>query len=126
MSLSTYLAIKLLRAVLNSEPFEVKGSPFVSLHTGDPGKKGDNEVMGGRYKRQPAVFTLVEIETLANAENIEFIAMPSETFTHVGLWDAIIRGNFLWGGELVIPKTTNHGDTFRIMTGDLDIVMDQQ
>lgn len=124
MSISNYLENKLLDAVFNSTAFSVTGNPYVSLHTADPGETGTSEVVGGSYARQQADFTVAATGALENAAIIDFASMPAVTVVGVGIWDAPSGGNFLWGGLLTVNKTTNSGDTFRIIAGALDITLD--
>jgi hypothetical protein len=123
MSISNYAENELLDAVFNNGSFAV-ATPYVSLHTGDPGETGANEVAGGSYARQLGSFGAAASGAVSNDADIDFTLMPSATVTHVGVWDASTVGNFLWGGALAASKVVNSGDTFRIATGDLDITLD--
>lgn len=123
MSISNYLEVELLDAVFNAGAFSVT-TPYISLHTADPGETGASEVTGGSYARQSASFGAAADGAVANDVAIEFTLMPAETITHVGVWDADTAGNFLWGGALAASKTTNAGDTFQIAIGDLDVTLD--
>lgn len=124
MSISDYLENELLDAVFNSGAFSVTGDPYVSLHDGDPGETGANEITGGSYARQQAAFGAAASGAVANSADIEFTDMPALTVTHVGVWDAATVGNFLWGGALTASKVVNGGDMFRIAAGDLDVTLD--
>jgi hypothetical protein len=123
MSISNYLEVKILDKVFNNTDFTVT-TPYVSLHTADPGETGASEATGGSYARQSASFGAAASGAIANDAAISFTAMPAATITHVGVWDASTAGNFLWGGALAASKTTNSGDTFTIPTGDLDVTLD--
>lgn len=123
MSISNYLELEILDKVFRNSDFSVTGT-YVSLHTGDPGETGASEAAGGSYARQGSTFDVASAGATANSGNIQFTGMPAATITHVGLWDALTVGNFLWGGALTASKTTNSGDTFQISTGDLDIALD--
>lgn len=123
MSISNYLEVELLDAVFNAGAFSV-ATPYVSLHTGDPGETGASEASGGSYVRQSGSFSAAASGATANDAAIEFSSMPAATLTHVGVWDAETAGNFLWGGALTASKTTNAGDTFQIAIGDLDVTLD--
>lgn len=123
MSISDYLELKLLDAVFNATAFGLGGNPWISLHDGDPGENGANEISGGSYVRQQAAFDPAASGAVTNSAIIDFAGMPAKTITYVGVWDddGTPAGNFLWGGALTAPKTTNAGDTFRIAAGDLDV-----
>jgi len=120
MSLSTYLANKLLNKILRNEELVI-GVVFVSLHSGDPEKTGSNEISGRRYMRQIATFNEASEERAENDTILEFPEIPAAILTHVGLWDRPIDGNFLWGGPLFSNRITNSGDTFRIPVGNLGV-----
>ncbi len=92
MGMSETLRNELLDALGNASAYSV-ATPYVSLHTGDPGTNGASEVSGGSYARQSASF------------------------------GALNAGNFLWGGALTAPKTTTAGDTLQIAIGDLDVTL---
>jgi hypothetical protein len=95
----------------------------VSLHTGDPGDNGSNEVTGGSYSRQQQSATEwngASSGTITTNTNIDFTDMPNVTVSHVGIWDSATGGTFLWGGPLDENKNLDSGDTLRIEAGDLD------
>ena len=60
--------------------------PFVSLHTADPADTGANEVVGGSYIRQQAVFSNAASGTTDNDSNIDFPNMPACTVVGWGIW----------------------------------------
>ena len=120
MAMSAYLKNELLDAVINAGSFAVT-TVYVSLHTADPSTSGANEVTGGSYARQTASFGAASGGAGSNDAQVEFTLMPSCTITHVGLWDAVTAGNWLWGGALAASKVVNSGDTVRFATGDLDV-----
>jgi hypothetical protein len=124
MSISDYLELKILDKVFNATDFTVT-TPYVSLHTADPGEDGSNEVTGGSYARQSGSFGAPSAGAIANDAQIQFTSMPACTVSHVGIWDAVSGGNFLWGGAVTGgSKTVNSGDTFQINVGDLDVTVD--
>ncbi len=100
MGTSTYLGNAIVNAIVNATSFSLAGNPYVSLHTGDPGITGANEVSGGSYARQQTGFNAAASKAGANTASITFSSMPTATVTYVGLWDASTSGNFLGGGEL--------------------------
>ena len=101
-------------------------SAFVSLHTGDPGDTGANEVTGGAYARQgPIVFTNVGSNPTV-ASNSALLSFPVATaawgvITHFGQWDAVTVGNFRGGAALTTSAPVNNGDTARFLPGSLTI-----
>ena len=125
MSISNYLEDKVLDKVFRNIDFSVTGV-YTSLHAGDPGETGANEISAtGAYVRQGVVFGAASGGAISNNGAITYTAMmPSGTITAVGLWDAVASGNHLWNGNLSASKNVNQGDTFQIANGDLDISLD--
>lgn len=102
MSISNYAENKLLDHILGKTSFTMP-SVYVSLHTGDPGETGANEVAGGSYARQAvagAGWNAAASGLADNVNAINFTNMPACTVVGVGLWDASTSGNFLMGGWL--------------------------
>jgi hypothetical protein len=123
MSISNYLENKILDKVFRNTDFTVT-TPYVSLHTADPGETGASEATGGSYARQSGSFDAASSGATANSGAINFTGMPAATITHVGIWDASTSGNFLWGGAATASKTYGSGDTAQVAIGDLDITLD--
>lgn len=120
MAISTASRNAILNAVFNNTSYAV-ATPYVSLHTADPGITGASEVTGGSYVRQLGSFGAAASGAIANDAGVSFTLMPAVTVTHAGIWDAESAGNFIWGGALTASKVVNSGDTFTIPTGDLDV-----
>ena len=124
MAKSNYIENKVLDAILRHTTTGggfPTANPYVSLHTADPGETGASEVSGGSYARQQAAFDAAVSGASTNSSNIDFAAMPVATVTHIGIWDALSGGNFLYHGALASSKTTTSGQTARIAAGELDI-----
>lgn len=82
---------------------------YMSLHTADPGTSGANEVSGGAYARQTAVFSVADAGQSSNSQQVVWIDLPACTITHCGVW----RGTtFLFGAALTQPRTALAGDGF--------------
>ena len=100
----------------------------LALFKSDPTDTGDvtNEVSGGAYVRQNAVFTAASGGSTSNDADVTFPQATADwgTITHIGIMDLTAGGNMLWHGALTTPKTVNSGDTLKIPTGDLDISLD--
>lgn len=101
---------------------------YVSLHAGNPGATGANEVTGGSYarvQRNPGDANWTDDAAAGTTKNVADITFPSPSagwgsITHAGLWDASAAGNFLGRAPLVTPKTVNGGDAaFKFLAGDL-------
>jgi len=97
-------------------------TPYVSLHTADPGLTGASEVTGGSYARQTVALSSASSGATANTAAVTFTDMPSATITHVGLWDSLSGGNFLYGDVLTNgSQIVNSGGSFEFPIGDLDL-----
>lgn len=126
---SDFLENELLDHVFNAD-YTAPANVFISLHTADPGETGANEVSGGPgpYARQSRTrntdWNNAASGLVDNNSAIQFPGMPAVTVTHVGIFDALTAGNFLYGGALTASKIVNSGDTFELPTGDLDITED--
>jgi hypothetical protein len=131
MSMSNYLEENFLNAAFNETSFGVTGDPFISLHDGDPGETGANEIVGGSYGRQQTSFAAASGGAVSSDAAANYTDMPecksggaNGQLSHVGVWDAETNGNFLWGGALETPKDVNAGDTFNVASGDIDVTLD--
>jgi hypothetical protein len=84
-----------------------------------------DEVTGGSYARQQAVFSAVAAGTTDNDANIDFVSMPAVTVYSVGICATTteLADDIIIGGDLTASKVVNAGDTFRISAGDLDVTL---
>ncbi len=117
----------ILDKVLKNTNFTPDATIYVSLHTGDPGDNGANEVTGGTYGRQSCAFDAADANHTHNTAVLNFTLMPAignPTYvSYFGLWSAATNGTFRGGGELTTPKETNAGDTFQIAAGGITITL---
>lgn len=89
---------------------------YVSLHTGEPGVSGANEVAGGSYSRSVGLFSQAAGGQSQNSQQIVWTDLPSCTVTHCGVW----RGStFLFGAPLTQSRTLSSGDGFFFRQGSL-------
>jgi hypothetical protein len=93
----------------------------LSLHTGDPGTTGANEVAGGSYARQllNSAFAAASGGSKASNAVVDFTGMPAvggSGVTHSGIW---LDGVFWQGQALSAAKVVNAGDTFRFPVASL-------
>jgi hypothetical protein len=123
MPFTTVTANKILDKILSGTDFTPATDLYVSLHTGDPGQDGSNEVTGGSYVRKISTFDAAATKASAAAAALSWTGMPAATVTHVGLWDAETSGNFWWGGALTASQTVAAGNTFTIADGDFDVTL---
>ena len=117
MSKSTTLANAQLDAEFNSTAFSITGDPYISLHTGDPGSTGANEVAGGSYARQQTAFSAAASKAVTNTAAAVFNGMPAAIVTHVGVWSG--AGVFLRGGALDASLTVFLAGTVTLPIGHI-------
>lgn len=87
----------------------------LSLHTGDPGTAGDNEVTGGTYSRQTVTWSAATGGTATVDGEVVFDVPGGTSVTHVGAWntdgdlvaaDDIPEETFGADGELALVQVT--------------------
>lgn len=102
---------------------------FLSLHTGDPGNTGANEVAGGAYVRQSVAFTNSGNNPTV-AANSAVVQYPAATATwgsvgFFGIWTAASGGSFIGGWPVSLVKTIEIDDIARWDVGKLKIGTDE-
>lgn len=91
-------------------------TPFVKLHTGDPGSAGANNAAAGSTTRvavtqaSPSAGSMTINGTLPQWTN----GGTSETVSHISVWDASTAGNFLYSVALTSSKAWASGDTLTL------------
>lgn len=134
---STYLRDALLNWFRGTAFPAVPSFLYFSLHTGDPGLTGANEVNSGTHAWYARV-ALVPNGTNWEAPSTEgsnrkirndaavTFASPttSVTVTHVGIWDASTGGNFLRGGALTTSRSLVNGDNAPSFAADAYVMQE--
>jgi len=127
MSASQYTIDNILDALMRNGTFVAPAQLWVSLHTGDPGDAGANEVTGTEWSSYVRRDSL-QSDTKANAWaapdpndivwNQKQLIYPifdgpsAITITYFGIWDAETVGNFLTYGVLTTPRTIDSSQVF--------------
>jgi hypothetical protein len=138
MPASTYLGNALINDILRGVDFANPTTIYISLHTGDPGLNGANEVGTGAwpsYARKDAAgggaiatgWAAAASKATANALDVDFGANDGAgtvTVTHFGVWDHPTAGNFLFGDALTASKAYAPTDEAVLHDGDLDVAID--
>lgn len=89
-------AVNELNATLNT----IKAAAtFISLHTGNPGTTGANEVAGGSYVRVATTWGTPAAGSMAGSQ-VTINVPAGTTITSWGLWSLSSAGNFFDGGAL--------------------------
>lgn len=100
---------------------------YVSLHTADPGDTGANEATTGGYARVSQSFAAASTDgggTTTISSNADATIGPftgSETFTHMGIWDASTSGNFIAGGALSSSRSVVSSDQIKFNSGNITV-----
>lgn len=138
MPISTYAGNNLLNSLLRGDAFPLPSKVYVSLHTGNPGRTGANEVSVSAwpgYIRKDASdggsvgdgFSAAVDRTSANAVQLIWPVnngTGNVTVSWFGLFDAATGGNFLGGGQLTSPRTVLPDDVFVADAGKLSAIVD--
>jgi len=116
----TYARNALINALLRATSLAV-ASTKISLHSGDPGLDGANELTGNAYARQTGAW---DAPNTGVTQNTSLITFPTATpgawgnVTHFGVWDA--GSNFIAGHALTVtPKAVGIGETAKFPIGSL-------
>ena len=95
----------------------------ISLHTGDPGTTGADEVTGGSYARVAVTWGAASSGTKSNSADLTFQVPSGTTITHVGGWTASTSGTFRGGGALAASQEFATAGSYKIAAGDLDVTV---
>lgn len=95
---------------------------WMSVHDGDPGESGANELRGTPYERQ-SVRMVTRSEWRVTDSAARFI-LPDCRVEYLGLWDAKEGGSFVGGGVTAVEngdRTMVLGDTVTVPAGTMRI-----
>jgi len=92
--MSDYLENAVLEAVLNATALSVT-TPYISLHTANPGDAGADELTGGGYARQSQSFAAAASGDCSSDADCNFTNLTG-TVVGFGIWDASTAGNLLY------------------------------
>ena len=81
------------------------GWGFLSLHSGDPGTTGANELSGGGYARQAITWAAASGGSVGNAGTASFTTAGNVAVTYFGVWSAATGGTYYVGGALTAAVT---------------------
>lgn len=116
-------ANKMLDAYMKGTSYAGNSTPFVKLHTGDPGSAGTSNA-AANTTRQAASFAAAASGANATNADINWTSVPNaETYSHVSFWTASSAGTFLGSAALTASKTVAIGDNFQIPSGSLTMAI---
>lgn len=88
----------------------------MSLHNGDPGTNGANEISGGGYARVAPTYSVDGDGDLTLDAPVAFVGTASQAVTHAGLWGGgTFRGGFALSGDAAFST----GGEYNVTTGTL-------
>lgn len=92
-----------------------------SLHTGDPGTTGTNEVSDGDYERQAVGWTTPASGAITADGELTFLvpSLGSGNVTHVGLWNS--SGDWLGDAVAAVPQPFPTAGTATVESLTLDM-----
>lgn len=118
-ALGNYLQTVLLRALFGAVAFSVS-SRYFSLHSRNPGAHGNYELQGGAYQRKPVTFDAPSGRCSVSSAQVS-VTVPASEIYYWGLWDADSGGNFLLGGQIDQPVTSEAGDVVQFSAGEIAV-----
>jgi len=95
---------------------------YASLHTGDPGDNGANEVTGGTpaYARKSITWNAAAAGSLDSSNAPAFDVPGSTTVAYVGFWSADTAGTFYGSADVTDEVFASQG-TYTLTDADLDL-----
>lgn len=106
----------------NSAAFSAVTTPFVQIHTADPGAAGTTGVSAGSTTRNAVAFAAASAGSMSLSSLSAWTnGGTSETISHLGIWGAATTGTFYWSGALTTPQAWVSTNTLTITTLTLSI-----
>ena len=96
--------------------FTAIATPFVKLHTADPGSAGATAAAAGDTTRKAVTQSAASGGSIAiSGTNPSWTnGGTTETITHISVWDASTSGNFLYSAALSASQAWVSGNTFTL------------
>lgn len=113
---TTAVANGWLNTLRGGSNFTAIATPFVKLHTGDPGAAGTSNAAAGSTTRSALTQSAASGGSIAQSGTAPSWTNggTSETLTHISVWDASTAGTFLYSIALTASKAWASGDTFTL------------
>lgn len=123
-SLGSYTTSRLLLVLCGLSSWSVE-TPFLQLHTADPGD-GLANVAACRGRR-PLMFAEPVAGVAKNSDEMFWGSgdvVADESLAAFSVWSARSGGSFLWSGRLAASEV-KAGDEFRIPVGALSVIIEE-
>ncbi len=102
-------------SVLRNTAYTAIATPFIKLHTGDPGAAGANNA-SAVTTRNAITWNAPSGGSMTLATLGSWSMTTSETITHVSIWDASSAGTFIESWALSSSVAVINGSTLTIST----------
>lgn len=104
----------ILSAEFKGTSYSGNATPYLALHTGDPGAAGTANA-SAETDRKALTFGTASSGSIAASE-VSWTTWDagSETISHVSVWTASTSGTFICSGTLSSSKAMSNGDTLGI------------
>lgn len=94
-------------------------TPFLALHTANPGPTGSgSEVSGGGYARLSVTFGSIAGGQMANTSAVTFSSLPNAAVTHFAIRDAVTGGDLKVYGPITSTVVVS-GDQIQFPIGSI-------
>ena len=123
MSLSDYAENEIADWLGGNGAPGANASPYVKLHTGDPGEDGTANAATETTRKAFSGGASAGGVVTSDAALTWTSVAGTETYSHISMWDASTAGNCLGSGALGASKAVTAGDTFTIASGDATITI---
>lgn len=87
---------------------------FISLHNGDPGNDGSNELDIDPYDREPAGWDAPSSGKLTLSEAVDLAVNANSSIGYYGLWTQKSQGTFLGGSSLSAVEVFTGAGTYTV------------
>lgn len=102
-------------SVLRNTAYSAIATPFVKLHTGDPGAAGTANA-SANTTRNAVTWNAPSGGSMTLNALSSWTMTTSETITHISIWDASTAGNFIESWALSSGVAVVNGSTLTINT----------
>lgn len=108
--------------VLRGTTFTGIATPFVEIHTADPGVNGTTAVSAGSTTRNAPVWSAASAGSMSLTSLSAWTnGGTSETISHLAIFGAASAGTFYWSGALTTPQAWVSTNTLTITTLTLSV-----
>ncbi len=112
----------ILDAVAGRALFPVNTTPWIKIHTGDPGASGATAAAGNTTRIQSTFGAAASAGSISSTAAAAWTNVSTaETYAWISLWSASTAGTFYGNAQLTTARTVAVGDNFTIASGSLTL-----